>query len=164
MPRFAKTFLATSIPFGICMGVVWSLIEHWPMAITLIAALLAGSLFGLVMAAFQASAEVQQSARPVFHPHEQIIKADPANHFMGYEAVGGWLFLTDQRLVFKSHRFNLQNHELALALTDIVRVQPSRTAGIIPNGLLVHTRQGAIERFVVSGRSDWCKQITACFS
>jgi GRAM domain len=161
MPRFAKTFLATSIPFGICMSVFWALIAHWPLAITLIAALLAGCLFGLAMAAFLASSKVQQSARPAFHPHEQIIKAGPANHFMGHEAVGGWLFLTDQRLVFKSHNFNLQNHELALALTDIVWVQPRRTAGIIPNGLQVQTQQGATERFVVGGRSDWCTQITA---
>jgi len=146
------------------MGVFWALIARWPMAFTLIAALLAGCLFGLVMAAFLASSKVQQSARPVFQPHEQIIKAGPANHFMGREAVGGWLFLTDQRLVFKSHRFNLQNHELALALTDIVRVQPSRTAWIIPNGLYVHTQQGAIERFVVGERDDWCRRITACLA
>lgn len=159
--RFAKTFLVTSIPFGICMGVVGVLLAPSPMLFTLIAAVLAGCLFGLVMAAFLASSKIQRSARPVFQPHEQIIKAGPANHFMGREAVGGWLFLTDQRLVFKSHSFNLQNHELALALIEIVRVQPSRTAWIIPNGLYVHTQQGAVERFVVGEREDWCRQITA---
>jgi len=41
---------------------------------------------------------------------------------IGAEAVGGKLFLTNRRLVFKSHKLNIQNHELSIHLIDIANV------------------------------------------
>jgi hypothetical protein len=44
-------------------------------------------------------------------------------------------------------------------LSDIIRVEASRTLGIVPNGLKVHLRGGTVERFVVMNRSDWVQRL-----
>ncbi|WP_254157665.1 hypothetical protein [Chryseosolibacter indicus] len=49
---------------------------------------------------------------------EELIKEAGANHFKGKEAVGGKLALTNKRLVFKSHKLNLQNHEQSFSISS----------------------------------------------
>lgn len=49
-------------------------------------------------------------------PGETILKEGPANLKRGLEVVGGRLWLTSQRLAFKSHAFNIQ-----VGATDIER-------------------------------------------
>jgi hypothetical protein len=90
-----------------------------------------------------------------FDADENVIHSGPANHFKGIEAVGGKLFLTDRRLRFRSHKFNAQPHDESYPIEAIVSVEPARTLGIVPNGVLVHLRDGRRERFVVGGRSEW---------
>ena len=90
-----------------------------------------------------------------FGVDETVVHHGPANHFKGIEAVGGKLFLTNRRLVFRSHRFNVQTHEESYPLDGIVSAEPSRTLGLVPNGLLLQMRDGRRERFVVGGRSEW---------
>ena len=90
---------------------------------------------------------------------ETLIKEGAANHFKGSEAVGGKLYLTNTRLIFKSHAFNVQAHEEAFQLGDITSVLPRKTLGIIPNGMTVTLKDGREEKFVINGRDDWMKQI-----
>ena len=73
--------------------------------------------------------------------------------------MGGKLFLTDKRLRFRSHKINFQKHDESYPIETIASVEPSRSLGIIPNGLLVHLRDGRRERFVVTGRGDWVSSI-----
>ena len=157
MQRFSKIFFLTSIPFGIFMGLVFAFNSHWRLAV--VSGLMAGILFGLIMAAFSTSQWVKDSSRPQILTNEQIVKDGPANHFKGLEGVGGWLFLTDRRLVFKSHSLNVQTHELSIPLNEISDAQPTLTAKFIPNGLKVITRDGHSESFVVEGRREWSNQI-----
>jgi hypothetical protein len=72
--------------------------------------------------------------------------------------VGGWLYLTDKRLLFRPHGFNVQRHELSIPLADVADVQTCSTAWVIPNGLHLVTSK-VDERFVVEGRRDWVEQI-----
>ena len=58
---------------------------------------------------------------------EKIESEYSANHFMGFEAVGGKLFITNKRFVFKSHSINIQNHELTIKYLDIKRVELCNT-------------------------------------
>ena len=51
---------------------------------------------------------------------EILIKKGSANHLVQFEGVGGRLFLTNQRLFFKSHSFNIQTHEESILLDDII--------------------------------------------
>lgn len=78
----------------------------------------------------------------------------PANHFMGIEGVGGRIFITNQRFVFKSHAANLQAHELTLQYTDIKKIVFYNTLAIVPNGLKLILKNGKEERFAV-----WKRQL-----
>ncbi len=122
-------------------------------------AVVSGAAFGLAMAGFMAIQRRRFSrARPEF-TGEQLLRDGPANHFLNGEGVGGWLFLTQERVLFRSHQFNIQRHELSVPLAEIAEVQPVRTAGIFPNGLLLVTRSGRQERFVVGEHRRWCDEI-----
>jgi len=90
---------------------------------------------------------------------EKIVKEGAANHFKGVESVGGKLFLTNFRLYFKSHAFNVQVHELSIPLDEIKSVELKNTLGIVPNGMAVTLKDGHEERYVVYGRGDWKRKI-----
>jgi hypothetical protein len=90
---------------------------------------------------------------------EIIFFEGPANHFKGVEAVGGKLYLTNKRLFFKSHKFNVQNHKLSISLNEIMFVNQYKTLGLVNNGLSVGVRGGMIEKFVVNEIEEWIKQL-----
>ena len=156
-----KHIFLTGMPFGLLMALFWAFIVGWPLNLALAVGLAAGLLFGLAITAFITSPVVRESTRPTLQAAEHILYDEPANHFQGLEAVGGWLFLTNQRLIFKSHRLNIQNHEWSLSVGEIRQVQMARTLGIIPNGLRVQSRSGRSERFVIARPDEWIRQITA---
>ena len=162
MKRFIKSFLMTSIPFGIIMSLIFAFNSDWSLAIY--TGLMGGVFFGLAIAIFSNSQWVEDSSRPEIPIDEQIIKDGPASHFKGFENVGGWLFLTDSRLIFKSHSFSFQNHELSIPLNEVVDAQSVLTMKLIPNGLKVEMRDGHSERFVVEGSREWSCQITEMIS
>jgi hypothetical protein len=93
------------------------------------------------------------------HHDENIVKQGPANHFKGIEGVGGKLFLTNRRIFFKSHRFNFQNHELSIPLSEIREAGGRNTFLFVPNGILINLKSGNKEKFVVWNRNDWLKKI-----
>ncbi|TPN82297.1 GRAM domain-containing protein [Aquimarina algicola] len=91
---------------------------------------------------------------------DEIIEfAVPANHFVGIEGVGGKLFVTNKRIVFKSHNFNIQNHQLVIDYSNIKTIELSNTLGIIPNGLKIILQNNQIEKFVVQKRKTIQKAI-----
>jgi len=83
----------------------------------------------------------------------QIEFAKEANHFKGIEGVGGKLFVTNKRIVFKSYSINIQNHEVIIGDSNIQHVEFFNTLGIFPNGLKIITSSGKQEKFVVWKRS-----------
>lgn len=87
------------------------------------------------------------------------IRAGPANHFKGIEAVGGRLWLTDSHLCFRSHGVNFQIHTQSFPLESIRSVKPCRTLWILPNGLLVTLNDGVRHRFVVGRRREWATDV-----
>ena len=90
---------------------------------------------------------------------EILVKEGRANHWKGIEAVGGRLFLTDHRLVFKPHSFNIQIHEESISLDKIVSIKPSRTFFVLPNQISVELANGREERYVVWNRKSWIEKI-----
>jgi len=140
------------------MAAVFSISSGWQVGIP--TGLVAGIAFGGMMAKFTSTQRKRFAADRPDLPGETILHDGPANHFMGLEGVGGWLYLTPQRLFFRSHAINLQPHETTLPLKEIASAQASRTLGIIPNGLRVVTASGAVERFVVEGQRQWSVAIT----
>ena len=86
-------------------------------------------------------------------PEKLIIKVN-ANLFRGIESVGGKLTVTDKRLHFKSHSFNIQTGETEIPLNEIAGVTKVNTLGLVPNGLLVKLKNGKNYQFVVSRRNS----------
>lgn len=78
---------------------------------------------------------------------------------MNGEAVGGKLYLMKDKLQFKSHGFNIQNHSQIITLEQIKEVVFFNTIGLIPNGLAIMTNEGKTEKFVVNSRRLWKKEI-----
>lgn len=125
----------------------------------LVGGLVAGLLFGLILKFFAQSKTLQKGMELPLHPNESILFETDANHFKGIEAVGGRLYLTNQRLVFVSHRLNVQNHLWSIIPASIQRVERFRPLLIANNGIRLITAD-ATEKFVVDQREEWIKRLT----
>ena len=97
---------------------------------------------------------------PPFVPQadEDLLYESPANHRKGIENVGGKLFLTNKRLVFESHRFNIQNHETEIMLSDIVIADRFNNFGM-NNGIAIKCKNSKIEKFIVSAPGMWIERL-----
>jgi hypothetical protein len=87
--------------------------------------------------------------------NESIVKKKSANHLVGNEFVGGKLYLTNQRVVFKSHRLNINNHQISFELTKIQGAVKSK----LLNGMIIILKDGEKKPFVVWGRKKWINEI-----
>lgn len=99
-------------------------------------------------------------------PNEKLIREGGANIQRGAEAVGGRLFLTNQRLFFQSHAFNVQTGATELPLSEIAgtRLCWTRFLGVFPafpNTLAVRSISDKEYRFVLYGRKEWAAAIAA---
>jgi hypothetical protein len=57
---------------------------------------------------------------------EAIVNQERANHFLRDEGGGGTLFITDRRVMFLPHRFNVQLDRVEHRLPDIRDMQWAR--------------------------------------
>ena len=87
--------------------------------------------------------------------NESIIKKKSANHLVGNQFVGGKLYLTNQRIVFKSHRLNVNNHQISFELTEIQGAVKSK----LFNGMIIILKNGEEKPFVVWGRKKLINEI-----
>ena len=98
-----------------------------------------------------------------FLDSETTIKSGFANMQRGAEAVGGKLYLTSLRLIFESHKLNIQTGTTIIPLQEISETTPCWTkflnlVPLFPNSLAVVT-SGGEERFVLYGRKTWKRAI-----
>jgi len=125
----------------------------------IIAGFISGLLFGWLTGLFSKSKFAKESTKIDLDLDEEIVFQTPANHFKGVEGVGGKLYLTSKRLIFKSHSLNIQNHQLSISLTDINNADRYKTLGVVNNGLAIITIQNKTEKFVVEQVDEWLKQL-----
>lgn len=97
---------------------------------------------------------------------EQIIRKSLANLQKGIEAVGGRLYLTNQRLVFEAHKMNIQGGNTEINLSDVQSSKKCWTKflgfiPLMPTSVAVYTNTGKEYRFVVWRRRAWRKAILA---
>ena len=95
---------------------------------------------------------------------ETPVKEGAANLQRGIETVGGRLYLTSQRLVFESHRFNIQTGATVIPLGSIDSLRKAWTKflnliPLFPNTVAVATKDGNEFRFVTFGRNVWIDAI-----
>lgn len=120
----------------------------------------AGFLYAWTVGKFANSKWVDKQTMITAEPGENILFDTPANHFKGIEGVGGKLYLTNKRVVFKSHKINFQKHQLSINLSDIIKVDRYRPLGIANNGILIKTSGNKTEKFVVEQRDAWMDHLT----
>ena len=164
--------IKAGLSFGIAMAIFFilkDLLTHDNLTtkniiISIISALfgsaVSGLLFGWLIGLFANSKFVTQGTKIDIEADETILFETGANHFKGSEGVGGKLYLTNKRLVFKSHKLNVQNHQLSISLSDIEKVDRYKTLGIINNGLVVTITKNTIEKFVVQQPDEWIDKWT----
>jgi hypothetical protein len=85
-------------------------------------------------------------------PVEEILADVAANLFRGIEAVGGRLKITNRRILFEPHFFNVQKMPVEIRLDDISAVGKRDTYFLVPNGMLIRTKAGEEYKFVLWGR------------
>lgn len=88
-----------------------------------------------------------------------IIRSGGANHFLNGEAVGGKLYLLADKIQFKSHGFNIQNHGQIINIEENKEVKYRNILGLFPTGLAITTYDGKTERYVVGERRLWKEAI-----
>jgi len=91
---------------------------------------------------------------PDLGPDEEITDEALAVHGVAFRDAGGWIFLTNQHVRFKSHRFSTRKRKLAFPLSDIAQVsRPASRRG--RKQLFVHLKTGEVEQFTVEDAEDW---------
>lgn len=158
MKNILKNFLVTGLLFGILFGAfIWIVTDLYT---AIVAGAISGVLFGAVMGAFTIFMSLKYRGKgSEVTGNPNIFMEGPANHFVGKESVGGWLYLTDRELYFKSHSINVHTHILILPLEKIEVAMKTKIYGIVPTGLMIITTEGKIERFVAYDRKKWVQKI-----
>ncbi len=132
--------------------------------IALLSAGCASVIFCLGLYFFSKSKRVNKQTSLANEEYSDLLYAEPANHFLNNEGVGGKLYLLVGKLIFKSHHFNIQNHTLEIPLDQISSVQFYNSLKIIPNGLSLVLTNGKTEKFVVHNRQMWKAQIESAMN
>ena len=152
-----KNSVLAGIAFGLLFGIYLTFSSGLKNA--LIAGPIAGIVFGLSMYLFVSSKKVKTQTQ-IDVDDKEILYSGAANHFVNTEGVGGKLYLLNDKIVFKSHGFNIQNHEQSIDLNEVDGVIFYNTLGIIPNGLKIVLRNNVSEKFVVNNRQQWKDEIS----
>lgn len=149
--------LLSGVPFGLLFGLLF--VPAVGLQWGCVAAVIAGPCFGLASAGFVLCQSAKLKGGLPLGPDEKIIKEGSANRIVSGQATGGWLCLTNKRLIFKAHAVNWTKEEFAADLDQIKDAKPCLAFRVVPNGLQVTTSAGDPTRFVVFGRWQWSAQI-----
>jgi hypothetical protein len=152
-----RNSILSGLAFGLFFGLYIAF--RYGIQFAVIAGPVSGLAFGIAIYFFVTSKIVKQQTQIENVDENEIILSCGANHFKNREAVGGKLYLLTDKLQFKSHNFNIQNHGLEIPLVQISQTRFFNTLGLIPNGLEILTNDGRIEKFVVSDRKKWSEEI-----
>lgn len=95
--------------------------------------------------------------------NERLIKEGSANYFNSQfglgilgNSAGGKLYLTNERMLFEGHGFNVGREAVIIYVKNMVNC----TTGF-PNTITVLTEDNMEYKFAVKGKSDWCSEINA---
>jgi len=105
------------------------------------------------------ASKLGKNINPELTQDEQIETEGPANIFRGIEGVGGKLFLTNKKVIFKSHKLNIQKGQTDINYTNISELIKQKTAKLIENGIRIKTNDGKEFDFVVNEREKWIEKL-----
>jgi GRAM domain len=156
-----KVALFFGLPWTVIMTIANSIIKGGFTINILISTAIIGLIVGLVFSFIITLLTNRLYKKTIVEmsEDEKIIKEDGANYFKGKEGVGGKLVLINNRLIFKSHKLNIQNHQDNFELQKIEKVEVTKTLGIFKNGLTIELRNKEMHKFVVDEPDEWINQI-----
>lgn len=105
------------------------------------------------------TSKIGKSIKPELTQDEIVQIEGPANLFRGIEAVGGKLFLTNKKIVFKSHKINIQEGQTEIHYENINDIVKIKTAKLINNGIRIKINDGKEFDFVVNERERWIEEL-----
>jgi hypothetical protein len=96
---------------------------------------------------------------------EKQIMEGKANKSRWYGSRGGKLILTNQRLLFVDHGFNIRQGGDVINLKDIMSVDTAITFLLalpipMPTSIKVRTQDGKVSKYIVFKRKGWVTAIT----
>jgi hypothetical protein len=97
---------------------------------------------------------------PELLENEKIEEEILANLFRGIEGVGGKIFLTNERLIFKSHSLNIQRGQTNIKYSEITAVEKIKTMKIINNRIKIISDKDQEYCFVVNDRESQIQKIS----
>ena len=106
------------------------------------------------------TSKIGKNIKPELSKNENIEIEGPANLFRGMEGVGGKLFLTNKKVIFKSHKLNIQKGQTDINYENITELIKRKTAKLIDNGIRIKTNDGKKFDFVVNEREKWIEKLT----
>ncbi len=153
LPGLGCLLFQDAILFGIIIGLVADVIFALGFGVA------CGLLYGFLMYLFmKKKAEEFALLRNTFIAQNRLFYDGAANHQVGKESVGGWMFLLNDSLYFKSHQQNVQVHEFSIPLANIKKVEGHKNF-IYNTGLTVELLDGTVEKYVINNQKMWIQKI-----
>lgn len=94
--------------------------------------------------------------------NEIVIRKSRGNHRTNnlnpFDWVGGKIFLTNHRLIFRPNSLNFQTNEESIPLEDVVSIE-AKHHDFISSKLSIFLVNGYINEFHVPKRKDWVQDI-----
>ena len=163
-----KVKILSVILIGLLYGGIMSLIDYWTDGgfKSTIGYVIQGAFFGIFMGLgfpyflkIFGTKFLGKNIKPLLLSDELVEIEGPANLFRGMEAVGGKLFLTNKKIIFKSHNINIQNGQTDIGYSDISGIIKRKTTKLINNGMKIKTTDGQEFDFVVNEREKWIQEL-----
>ena len=105
------------------------------------------------------TSKLGKNIKPELLENEKIEIEGPANLFRGMEGVGGKIFSTNKKVIFKSHKINIQKGQTDIEYENITEIIARKTAKLINNGIRIKMRNGKEFDFVVNEREKWIEKL-----
>ncbi len=102
--------------------------------------------------------------KPALLEEEKLEEEIFANLFRGIEAVGGKLFFTNKRLIFKSHSLNIQKGQTNISFSEINNLEKRKTMKIVDNGMKITTKDDKEYCFILEDRDLQIEKIKEILS
>ncbi|WP_460219428.1 GRAM domain-containing protein [Psychroserpens sp. MEBiC05023] len=97
--------------------------------------------------------------KPKLELDENIEIEGPAYLFRGFEGVGGKIFLTNKKLIFKSHNVNIRKGQTDIEYINVKDMLKRKTAKLINNRIRIITKENKEFDFAVNERDLWFEKI-----
>ncbi|PIC79975.1 hypothetical protein CSV75_08350 [Sporosarcina sp. P18a] len=81
--------------------------------------------------------------------NEKVQYELPVDLRKSIDYVSGNLFITNQRFIFQPRNMHFQREILEFNIADINNIDSSYVLGIVPNGITVELKDGALQTFVL---------------